>query len=189
MIANSAVWTTTDLAGMPDDGGWKRYEVIAGELIVTRAPHIRHQGAGGNIHFELEAWSRQTKLGKAFQTPGVIISPFDGVIPDVVWISNSRLAQSIDESGHLIVAPELMVEILSAGENNVQRDRQVKRKLYSQYGVIEYWIADWSSATVEIYRRSTPTALLELQMTLAAGDKITSPVLPGFMVEVAGLFV
>ena len=62
MVANSVIWTIADLAAMPDDG-WKRYEIIDGELLVTRAPHIRHQGAGGNIHFELESWSRQTNLG------------------------------------------------------------------------------------------------------------------------------
>ena len=37
---------------MPDDGGWKRYEVIDGKLLVTRAPHIWHQRAGGNLQFE-----------------------------------------------------------------------------------------------------------------------------------------
>jgi Uma2 family endonuclease len=196
MVANYAIWTIADLAAMPNDDGWKRYEIIDGELLVTRAPHIRHQGAGGNIHFELESWSRRTNLGKTFQTPGVIFSPLDGVIPDVVWISHDRLAKGIDESGHLIVAPELMVEILSAGELNVQRDslpetlreRQVKRKLYSQYGVLEYWIADWSNASLEIYRRSSPTDLLELQITLAAGDELTSPLLPGFVVGVDRLF-
>jgi Uma2 family endonuclease len=188
MVANSAIWTIADLAAMPDDDGWKRYEIIDGELFVTRAPHIRHQGAGGNIHFELESWSRRTNLGRTFQTPGVILSPLDGVIPDVVWISHDRLAQGVDESGHLIVAPELMVEILSAGEQNVQRDRQVKRKLYSQYGVLEYWIADWSNASLEIYRRSSPTDLLELQITLAAGDELTSPLLTGFGVGVDRLF-
>ena len=48
MIANSLYWTTADLDVMPDDGGWLRHEIIAGELFVTRAPHIRHQGIGGN---------------------------------------------------------------------------------------------------------------------------------------------
>ena len=28
MVANSLRWTTRDLAAIPDDGGWKRYEII-----------------------------------------------------------------------------------------------------------------------------------------------------------------
>jgi hypothetical protein len=41
MVANSLYWTTADLDVMPDHGGWLRHEIIAGELFVTRAPHIR----------------------------------------------------------------------------------------------------------------------------------------------------
>jgi hypothetical protein len=83
MVATPLRWTTRDLDALPDDGGWKRYEIMDGELSVTRSPHIRHQGSAGNIHFELEAWSRKTGLGKPFQVPGVIFSPTDAVIPDV----------------------------------------------------------------------------------------------------------
>ncbi|MEM8808569.1 MAG: Uma2 family endonuclease, partial [Cyanobacteria bacterium P01_G01_bin.38] len=115
MVIDTLRWTTRDLDAMPDEGGWKRYEIIDGKLFVTRAPHIHHQGAGSNLHFELEAWSRQTQLGKPFQTPGVIFTPTDAVIPDVVWVSNDRLANSIDQAGHLSIAPELIVEVLSPG--------------------------------------------------------------------------
>jgi len=186
MVANSWFWTTKDLEALPDDGGWKRYEIIDGELFVTRAPHIRHQGAGGNIHFELESWSRQTQLGKPFQTPGVIFSPTDAVIPDVVWVSKSRLEKGIDEAGHLIVAPELIVEILSPGEQNEQRDKSVKLKLYSRYGVQEYWIVNWQLQTLEIYRRQD--ARLQLFSTLLVGDILTSPLLPGFSCSIERIF-
>ena len=122
MVANLR-WTTRDLEAMPDDGGWKRYEIIDGDLSVTWAPHICHQDAGGNLHFALEAWSRQTQLGKPFQTPEVIFSSYDAVIPDVVWVSQQRLDNGIDEARHLTIAPELMVEILSFGALNEQRDK------------------------------------------------------------------
>ena len=186
MVAFSQPWTTRDLAAMPDDGGWKRYEIIAGELYVTRAPHIRHQGAGGNIHFELEAWSRQSGLGKSFQTPGVIFTPIDAVIPDVVWISQARLADGVDDAGHLIVAPELMVEVLSPGDLNEQRDKEVKLKLYSRHGVQEYWIVNWQLETLEIYRRSA--AQLQLVGTLLVDDMLSSPLLPGFTTPMAEIF-
>lgn len=171
---------------MPDDGGWKRYEIIEGELYVTRAPHISHQDAGGNLYFELQAWSRQSRLGKPFQTPGVIFTPNDAVIPDIVWISYERLTDGIDSSGHLTVTPELMIEILSPGEKNEQRDKEVKLKLYSRYGVQEYWIVNWRLKTLEVYRRSD--GQLQLINTLLIDDLLTSPLLPGFSVSIAQVF-
>ena len=41
----------------------------------------------------------------------------------MVWSSHERLAELIDEEGHLRGAPELVVEILSAGQINERRDR------------------------------------------------------------------
>ena len=70
---------------MPDNGGWNRYEIVNGELFVTRAPHIRHQGAASKIHARLENWSKSTGLGNAFEVPGVVFTDIDAVIPDVVW--------------------------------------------------------------------------------------------------------
>jgi Uma2 family endonuclease len=171
---------------MPDDGGWKRYEIIDGELFVTRAPHIRHQKAGGKLYFALEAWSQSAQLGEPLQTPGVVFSPNDAVIPDVVWVSHDCLANGVDASGHLIVAPELMVEVLSPGDLNEQRDKEVKLKLYSRYGVQEYWIVSWQRKTLEIYRREN--AQLSLFGTLLEADTLTSPLLPGFSVAMANIF-
>lgn len=171
---------------MPDDGGWTRHEIINGELFVTRSPHIRHQGAAGRLHVRLENWSEMTELGSAFQSPGVIFTPTDAVIPDVVWISRERLANGVDAAGHLIIAPELMVEVLSPGELNEQRDKEVKLKLYSLYGVQEYWIVNWQLKTLEIYRRSD--VQLQLAATLLAGDTLTSPLLPEFSAPINQIF-
>jgi Uma2 family endonuclease len=186
MVAKAIRWTTRDLAAMPDDGGWKRYEIIDGELFVTRAPHIRHQGVAGKLQMRLEIWSEATDRGRAFQSPGVILTPTDAVIPDVVWISHERLANGIDAAGHLTVAPELMVEVLSPGELNEQRDREVKLKLYSLHGVQEYWIVSWQRKSLEIYRRVD--AHLQLVATLLEGNSLSSPLLPGFSTSMAQVF-
>ena len=185
MVAN-LYWTTADLDAMPDDGGWLRHEIIEGELFVTRAPHIRHQSAAGKIQVQLQNWSEETGLGLSVQTPGVIFTPTDAVIPDVVWASQARLERGIDTAGHFTIAPELVVEILSAGEQNEQLDKSVKLKLYSRYGVQEYWIVNWQLQTIEIYRRTD--AQLQLVATLFMGDTLTSPLLPGFKAEIDRIF-
>lgn len=186
MVANSLRWTIQDLDAMPDDGGWKRYELIEGELYVTRAPHIRHQSVSGKLHVCLENWSEQTGLGHSFETPGIVFTPTDAVIPDVIWISHERFEKHIDDAGHITIAPELMVEVLSPGAKNEHRDRQVKLKFYSRYGVHEYWIANWQLKTLEIYRRDD--AQLQLVQTLMIDDTLTSPLLPGFSVAIAHIF-
>ena len=186
MVAHALYWTTADLDAMPDDGGWLRHEIIEGELFVTRAPHIRHQGAASKIQVRLETWSEETQLGSSFQTPGLVFTTTDAVIPDLVWASQARLDRGIDDAGHFTIAPELVVEILSSGAQNEQRDRSIKLKLYSRHGVQEYWIVDWQLQTLEIYRRTD--AQLQLVATLFRGDTLTSPLLPGFKAEIDRIF-
>lgn len=186
MVVNSVRWTTRDLTAMPDDGGWKRYEIIDGNLLVTRAPHFWHQKASSNLNYELEKWSRQTKLGSPLQVPGVVFTPNDAVIPDAIWASQNVIDNGIDEAGHFIIAPELMIEVLSKGELNEMRDKEVKLKLYSLHGVREYWIVSWQLKQMEIYRRKENQ--LQLVSTLFEGDTLASPLLPEFSVPVSTVF-
>jgi Uma2 family endonuclease len=184
MITESLRWTTRDLDAMSNDG--LRHEIIDGDLFVTRAPHIRHQDVSGLLYAALLDWSQQTKLGKPIQAPGLVFSEYDAVIPDLVWASKECLAKSIDAAGHFTAAPELIVEVLSAGEQNEQRDKEVKLKLYSRSGVREYWIADWQRQTLAIYRRQETQ--LALVATLMTGDTLTSPLLPGFTTAIVDIF-
>ena len=82
-------WTVARLEGLPDDGN--RYEIINGELHVTTASHVWRQVVVGKVGTALEAWSSQTGRGLMIPGPGVIFSPIDAVIPDVVWVSRSLL--------------------------------------------------------------------------------------------------
>lgn len=79
-----------------------------------------------------------------------------------------------------------MVEILSPGLENARRDREVKLKPYSRYGVEEYWVIDWQERRIEVYQRKN--ALLALEKTLNEADTLQSPLLPGFSCEVGQLF-
>ncbi len=185
IISQAVRWTTADIESLAADE-WKRYEIIDGELFVTRAPHWGHQRATSNINAELRAWSKSTGLGEAVQAPGIIFSDADNVIPDVVWASKERLETLLDDEGHLTGAPELIVEILSFGSANERRDREAKLKLYSVQGVQEYWICDWRQQQIIMHRREN--AQLKQVATLMSADEITSPLLPGFCCPVVNFF-
>ena len=183
-ISERVRWTTADLELFPDNGN--RYEIIDGELFVTRAPHWNHQKVCVRIISPLDSWSQATSLGQVVPAPGIIFGENDNVIPDVVWASNERLPLLLDEAGHLTGAPELVIEVLSAGIENEKRDREFKLKLYSARGVREYWIVDWRNQQVEVYRREQ--ASLKLVATLFNGDELNSPILPNFTCAIASLF-
>ncbi|NJN72560.1 MAG: Uma2 family endonuclease [Limnothrix sp. RL_2_0] len=188
MVANIDTkirWTSADLEFFPDNGD--RYEIIDGDLYVTRAPHWKHQDAITNLCKALANWTSAHQKGKVLSTPGLIFAGEDNVIPDLVWISDEKLATSVDESGHFTAAPELIIEVLSQTARDISRDRQVKLKLYSRVGVKEYWIVDWQRKTVEIYRRSQTR--LELICTLFVEDELSSPLFPEFSLKVAEIFV
>ncbi len=180
-MATALHWTSADLETLPEDD--KRYEIIKGEMFMSRQPHWHHQFSCGQIFFVLQTWSNQTGNGQANLAPGIIFNDDEDVVPDVVWISHARLAESLRDDGKLHLAPELVIEVLSPGGTNERRDREAKLKLYSRRGVHEYWIADWRTRQIEVYRRTNgglELPHLEHVATLFENDTLTSPLLPGF---------
>jgi Uma2 family endonuclease len=130
-------WTVADLEEIEPVEG-ERYEVIDGELFVTHAPSWRHQYPASQLNTALENWGGETRLGTTLQVPGLVLSVKDGVIPDLVWTSWERLRAAEDGAGHLTLAPELVVEVISPGRDNQRRDRETKLELYAREGVGEY---------------------------------------------------
>jgi len=177
-------WTSADLEVMPDNG--KRYEIIDGELYVSRSPTFHHQFACNRITRYLDEWSEQTGLGIVNSGTGIVFADDDDVIPDVAWISRDRARHILDNRGHFQAAPDLVAEVLSPGSANEKRDREWKLKLYSRRGVLEYWIVNWLVHEITIYRRRGKG--LRLQETLHSSDTITSPLLPGFKCAVKSIF-
>jgi Uma2 family endonuclease len=177
-------WTVADLDRFPDDG--LRYEIIEGDLFVSRAPGNDHQEVCNLCAAPLTVWNQQTRLGHVLPGIGVIFAPTDAVVPDIVWVSRERRAAIEHADRHLHGAPELVVEVLSLGAANEWRDREAKLALYSRYGVDEYWIVDWRAQTVAIYRRAQDA--LRLEATLRRDGTLSSPLLPGFALPVAQLF-
>jgi Uncharacterized protein conserved in cyanobacteria len=179
----SPLLTVDDLDLMPDDGN--RYELIEGEIFMSRAPGLTHQRIIVNLLAFFLKYLDQNRIGEVIITPGVIFNEYNGVIPDIVFMSNER-RDEIASTERVTGAPDLVIEIVSPGAENERRDRVIKRQLYSKFGVEEYWVVYPGSRSVEIYRLQDH--VLELIATLAEQDEIRSPLLPGFSCNVAGIF-
>lgn len=183
-IMKAQHWTLPDLELLPDDGS--RYEIIDGELYVSKQPDMQHQIVCGNVFFLLQSWSNSTQTGIAIFEPGIIFTNDNAVVPDVVWISNERFITALQADGKFHSCPELVVESLSPGVENERRDREIKLRLYSRRGAKEYWVVNWQERSLEVYQRQE--GLLELVKTLDETDTLQSPLLPGFSCRVGQFF-
>ncbi|MCU1266760.1 MAG: hypothetical protein JWM21_3078 [Acidobacteria bacterium] len=70
--------TIEDLDACPDDGN--RYELIGGELFVSRAPGLRHQRVLHNLQFEFEHYLKGNPIGIIVPGVGAVFSDYDAVI-------------------------------------------------------------------------------------------------------------
>jgi Uma2 family endonuclease len=154
---------------------------------VSAQPHWRHQYTSGRFVRALDPLGNVPFRGITILAPGLIFAEDQAVAPDIVWINSERFARVVGDDGKLHSAPDLVIEILSPGRTNEERDRELKLKLYSRYGVREYWIVDWREPTIQVFRREQ--AALQLVATLMAEDYLTSPLFPGFSWRVRDLCV
>jgi Uma2 family endonuclease len=176
--------TVADLDLMPDDGN--RYELIEGDLYVSKTPGLTHQGTSGEVVYSIRSSLSRNPLGRVFATPGVIFNNVNAVIPDIVFTSFDTLDATVKDD-RIHGAPDLAIEVLSPGSDNARRDRVAKRYAYAKFGVKEYWIVDPVARTIEIYVHDGNS--LALSATLGENEDITSTVLPGYKCRVGDFFV
>src|SRR4030095_5116233 len=107
--------TIADLEEMPDDGN--PYELIEGELYVSCAPGLTHQIVSDNIVHLIRSYLDRNPIGVIVSTIGLILSDYDGVIPDIVFFRHEDYDRLVLNE-RLHAAPDLVVEILSSGSEN-----------------------------------------------------------------------
>ncbi|HKU75533.1 MAG TPA: Uma2 family endonuclease [Pyrinomonadaceae bacterium] len=176
--------TIADLDAIPYREGY-RYEIIEGELFVSRAPGLTHQVVLSNLIVRIGGFLNDNPLGTFVPGPGVILSNYTGVIPDLVFFTrDERDTLVADERLH--GPPSLVVEILSPGSSNIRRDRVSKLQVYGKHGVPEYWIVDLKNRAIERYVNQSSSLIL--QETLGEEETLTTPALPGFSCRVSEVF-
>lgn len=182
--------TYDDYAALPDDG--KRYQLIDGVLVLTPSGTPFHQDLVGRLHLELGLYLRQHPgTGKVYVAPlDVVLDPHQVLQPDVLFIAGDR--QGIVGPRYIAAAPDLAIEVLSPTTARLDLGR--KRELYEQFGVREFWAVHQSRPLVEVFRRQCLAGQTDPPSGFAPPDKLdaagtlTTPLLPGFSLQVAELF-
>lgn len=125
-------------------------ELIDNQLYMSPSPIHSHQRILKKIAKLLDVLLEDTGKGE------VIISPFDifldetrnAVQPDIIVILNENKGHFTD-SGHFSGVPDLLIEILSDGNKN--HDKILKKDLYEQFGVQEYWMIEPDTKLCLVY--------------------------------------
>lgn len=178
--------TNDYLKKMPRDENL-RYELIAGEIFVSTAPRFIHQLLATRIVLEFGDYLKGNPKGYILATPGLIFSEFDGVIPDLIYISHEKTEEILDEeSGKFHGAPEIVIEILSPGKANARRDLEIKRELFEIYKVPEYWVVNPFEKEITVFKYKNGE--LKKTKTFRKNERLKTKVLPEFSLDIGKLF-
>jgi Uma2 family endonuclease len=137
-------WTYEDYARL---GEGQRYQLIRGVLLAEPGPTYWHQGSAGEIFSYLHLFLKEHKLGRVYYELDVILAPDVTVRPDITVLLNESVSK-LTSKGYPNGAPDLAIEVASPG--TAKYDRIVKRELYAEYGMPEYWIVRPEEKSVEL---------------------------------------
>lgn len=167
----------------------ERVELIKGKIFkMSPAPSRRHQELSSYIHVQLGKFLE----GKPCR---VYSAPFDVRLPrkskddkDIITVLQPDLCvvcnpAILDDRGCL-GAPDIVVEVLSPGNNTVELKK--KYDIYLESGVKEYWVVSPQDKTFLVYTLKDGAYIPSRLMV--AGDVVSSTVLNGFTLDLTTLF-
>ena len=152
-------------------------ELLDGEVIVAPSPSPRHQILVRRLVTALEVWAKSSD-----PAPFVGLSPFDlklgaeRILQPDIFVILGPVDQTAPQPW--MVVPDLCVEVLSSDR---VYDRVLKRLVYAQAGVREYWTIE-PYGVVERWTGEGLATMTEVR------DRLTTPLLPGFELDVPELF-
>ena len=177
--------TAAEFLHWPDDG--QRHELIDGVHYMTPSPNLNHQVIVGRLHLAIANFLVQHRqIGWVFLARlDVVLSDYDVVEPDLLFVARDQRALLTE--ANVQGPPALVVEILSPSTR--RRDEGIKRRLYDQRGVREYWLIDPKGMRVEVCRRADDGTLsISSILDATSGDQLSTPLLPGFALNLDELF-
>lgn len=157
-----------------------RFERTAkGEILIMPPTGGETGNSNADLTFQLQAWTRQNNLGKAFDSStGFKLPNGANRSPDVSWVKRDRYYALTPEQREKFppLCPDFVVELRSPSD--FLKETQEKMQEYIDNGARLGWLIDRKNQRVEIYRPNRDVEILENPATLSGED-----VLPGFVLD------
>lgn len=174
--------TPEDLLTRPN---WKHLELVRGQLVEHEMSHCAVWIATRIICL-INAYLMKNPIGDVFSEGGSYqCFPHEPLMvrrPDVSFIREGRLPPEQFERGHVRIAPDLAVEVISPTDLNY--DVNTKLEDYLSAGIPLVWLVNPDTRTVTVYRHGGDEIVRLHENDVLAGDDV----LPGFQCQVADLF-
>jgi Uma2 family endonuclease len=173
--------TVEDYLALPDTRG---FELDDGSL-VEKNVGVRSGWVGGYIFLLISVYVRERSLGWVFPSevgyqcyPG---HPDRMRKPDVSFVRRGRLPLEKVTEPFILIAPDLVVEVVSPNDTVYDLDRKIEE--YLEAGVRLVWVVNPEIRKVRIYRVDGTSGIVDERGTASGED-----VLSGFQFAVADLF-
>ncbi|MDZ8110221.1 MAG: Uma2 family endonuclease [Nostoc sp. DedQUE12a] len=136
-----------------DDGTDSQYELVAGELVAM--PPESPKNVQISL-FLLVNFLKFVPINWLSNKVEIVVAGFRATtrIPDLVVLTD-ELATALESAKRSTITldmppPALVVEVVSPGKANEDRDYRYKRSEYAARGIAEYWIVDPQNNTITV---------------------------------------
>lgn len=176
-------WTEEDYLALESNIGNHMIELADGCLEILPMPDLYHQRIVKMLCRTVDDFIVPKKLGETAVAP-LPVRLFPGQLrePDIVFFEAHRVA----DKHKPLDGADLLMEVVSPGEKNRERDLETKRREYAKAKIPEYWIVDPETRTITVLTLSGRN--YKVHGVFKPGEQATSKLLKGFKVAVTDVF-
>jgi Uma2 family endonuclease len=152
-----------------------RVELIRGWIIEKMPTTDRHSGSVRRLNrlFSRIAESVLVSVKHPIRLPDSVPEPVIALV---------KLRADFYASGKPRPADVLL--LIEVADTSLDNDREVKRPLYAEAGILEYWIVNLTDDSLEVHRSPTPDGTYADVRTLRRGQQVDIVALAGLAVAV-----
>jgi Uma2 family endonuclease len=159
----------------------KGYEYINGKVEKKKIPSAKESGVATRLSAELGIFLKKNKIGRVYNEAHFQIRT-NKRIPDVAFVSTSRIPTDGEPSQLWEIAPDLAIEVISPSDSYIKVFDKIDD--YFAANVKQGWIINPIKKTFTIYFSPTETKILTEKETLICED-----ILPNFRLKLNDIFI